>query len=571
MINIFFSCILVSFIIIVYGDFFCKKILISKEKENIYEKGIIGTILLSFFGLILNFIIPLNIIVNNTIIILAFIYYLFFLNYQKKIFFKILLISSLSSILIILNNVNRPDAGLYHLPFINILNENKIIIGLSNLHFRFGHISIIQYLSAIFRNSFLSDNGIIIPPAIIISLFLLFLLDKIINILKKKNCDLIFYLFLLLLLIFCLYTFSNYSKYGNDAPSYVYFFYLLILTLSVYKIKSITLHALSKIYIVSIFVILNKIFFILVIIIPLFFFYCKKKIFIKFNKSLIFGSLFIVAWIIKNFLVSGCLVYPLSQSCIKEISWINNSDIILQQLSGEAWAKSWPDFINQGAIANTAITVSMEEFIKNFNWINSWNLKHRQVIIEKLSPFIIFTLFLLPVIFLSKKNGLFLKKNRNNFNIIIFITLINFFGSVLWFFKFPLYRYGIPYIITFTSGLFILSIYISSKKKIFLNITIQKLIIYSSLTLFIFVNLIRIKNNYYFQYNNYPWPKIYSFSDSNKKIDPKVITKDGKILYYLNNSECMYGYAPCTNIIDSKIEIIYKEHLTYKFFTIKNK
>ena len=110
----------------------------------------------------------------------------------------------------------------------------------------------------------------------------------------------------------------------------------------------------------------------------------------------------------------------------------------------------------------------MEEFIKNFNWINSWNLKNRQVIIEKLSPFIIFTIFLLPVIFLSKKNGLFLKKNRNNFNILIFITLINFFGSVLWFFKFPLYRYGIPYIITFTSGLFILSIYISSKKKIFL-------------------------------------------------------------------------------------------------------
>ena len=251
MINIFFSCILVSFIIIVYGDIFCRKILISKEKENIYEKGIIGTILLSFFGLILNFIIPLNIIVNNTIIILAFIYYIFLLNYQKKTFFKILLVSSLSSILIILNNVNRPDAGLYHLPYINILNENKIIIGLSNLHFRFGHISIIQYLSAIFRNSFLSDNGIIIPPAIIISLFLLFLLDKIINILKKKNCDLIFYLFLLLLLIFCLYTFSNYSKYGNDAPSYVYFFYLLILTLSVYKIKNITLHELSKIYIVS--------------------------------------------------------------------------------------------------------------------------------------------------------------------------------------------------------------------------------------------------------------------------------------------------------------------------------
>ena len=39
----------------------------------------------------------------------------------------------------------RPDAGLYHLPFTKILNEEKLILGLSNLHFRFGHTSILQY------------------------------------------------------------------------------------------------------------------------------------------------------------------------------------------------------------------------------------------------------------------------------------------------------------------------------------------------------------------------------------------------------------------------------------------
>ena len=52
-------------------------------------------------------------------------------------------------LLIALSNTYRPDAGLYHLPYINILNENKIILGISNLHQRFGHTSIMQYLSAI--------------------------------------------------------------------------------------------------------------------------------------------------------------------------------------------------------------------------------------------------------------------------------------------------------------------------------------------------------------------------------------------------------------------------------------
>ena len=45
------------------------------------------------------------------------------------------------------SNEYRPDAGFYHIPYIQILNENKIILGLANIHSRFGHVSIIQYLS----------------------------------------------------------------------------------------------------------------------------------------------------------------------------------------------------------------------------------------------------------------------------------------------------------------------------------------------------------------------------------------------------------------------------------------
>ena len=33
---------------------------------------------------------------------------------------------------------------LYHLPYTSILNNEKIIIGLSNIHFRFAHTSIVS-------------------------------------------------------------------------------------------------------------------------------------------------------------------------------------------------------------------------------------------------------------------------------------------------------------------------------------------------------------------------------------------------------------------------------------------
>ena len=52
-----------------------------------------------------------------------------------------------------------------YFPYINILNENKIILGISNLHQRFGHTSIMQYLSAIHYNFIFGLNGTVIPLA----------------------------------------------------------------------------------------------------------------------------------------------------------------------------------------------------------------------------------------------------------------------------------------------------------------------------------------------------------------------------------------------------------------------
>ena len=84
-----------------------------------------------------------------------------------------MLISTLITfVLIIFSNVNRPDAGLYHLPYVSMLNDSKIIIGSSNIHFRFGHTSIMQYLSAINNNYLFKDNGVIIPLASVVSFFL---------------------------------------------------------------------------------------------------------------------------------------------------------------------------------------------------------------------------------------------------------------------------------------------------------------------------------------------------------------------------------------------------------------
>jgi len=175
-IKVFFCCFAVSYLILVYGHFF--KIIFLKLDQskliNDYELGLYGIIFLSFIALLINFVFPLNLLVNNLIFFIGIIYSIFKINQIRK-FIKISFITGIISFLIlILDHSNRPDAGLYHLPYISILNENKIIFGLTNVHFRFGHTSILQHLSAIFNNSFFGENGILIPISTIFSFVVIF-------------------------------------------------------------------------------------------------------------------------------------------------------------------------------------------------------------------------------------------------------------------------------------------------------------------------------------------------------------------------------------------------------------
>ena len=119
------------------------------------------------------------------------------------------------------DTVYRPDAYLYHLPFTQILNESKITFGIANIHFRFGHTSILQYLNAIFNNLLFRENGILIPAAIIFSSTVLYFCNEILNNFNKQRV-LPYYIFLLL--AYTLYGYNRYSEFGNDTIAHLFYF-----------------------------------------------------------------------------------------------------------------------------------------------------------------------------------------------------------------------------------------------------------------------------------------------------------------------------------------------------------
>ena len=160
------------------------------KQITIYEEGLIGLIILGFLSILINFFFPISKIITSTFFLFFILFFFFKKNLLISNIKKILIICFFSSIILILSKINTPDAGLYHLPFTQLINDFKILIGSSNIHYRFGAASTIQYVSAFFNNFLFKENGINIPVAVLFGLFISFFLDRLFFYLKeskKKN------------------------------------------------------------------------------------------------------------------------------------------------------------------------------------------------------------------------------------------------------------------------------------------------------------------------------------------------------------------------------------------------
>ena len=520
----------------------------------------VGAVTFSFIALVLNFFLPLNQLTNTLVYCVVVIIFLFKIkfNINKNFLFFLIISSFITFLLIIKSNVNRPDAGLYHLPYISILNENKVFFGLTNIHSRFGHVSILQYLSAINNNTIFSNNGISIPLASIVSYFYIYFFLDVWNIQKNNeqlNSSKIFSLFIL---IYIAYKVTRYSSFGNDAVAHLCYFYLISSILKE-KLKKINL---NKILLVSVFIFINKPMMGIVFAIPalIFFFQNNLKIHEIIKQTFSLPVLFLSIWLIKNLIISGCVIFPMKSSCVEKLPWTNIEQITSAQIEGQVWSKGWPDRTNK--------KISMQEFNKNFNWLETWSKKHMKYIINILIPYI---LILISILIFQKK----IKERKNlgydynDFKKRYLIAIsTSFVGIVSFFVIFPIYRYGYSYLVTFISLLILTFVKISTNNKR------NFLIIRFFLILSIIVFLAKQSQKLVINNNNTLWPNIYSFNNNEKnkmKITQKIKIKENFYYFYANKGDnlCMYSKSPCTSyIISDKIRHVKKNN--YSFFLTNN-
>ena len=222
------------------------------------------------------------------------------------------------------------------------------------------------------------------------------------------------------------------------------------------------------------------------------------------------------------------------------------------KIVNEAWSKGWPDFKSKNILKK-------KEYIKNFNWVETWFKNHFLFVLKKIMPVLIF-LFLNFLFFYFTKS---LKKNTYERNL-FFLFIFNFCFLLLWFLKFSVYRLGISQIylclILISYFVFIKNLNPAKLSNVFQYL---KFIIFFVAIIVLIKNSIRILDNS----KNELMPNIYYGLDNKDRIQKIYNKKDIFTHYNTKDSNlCGYSKSPCTHMDRN---FLVREYLGYKIYRIE--
>ena len=479
------------FLIFVHGIFFnniyYKFLGIKKDEKNFFTSILFGLISLSFISLLFNFFINLNSFFFKSIFI--FLIVLSFIKVEikdYKIFFKNTLLIFLISPL--LNFMPEGyDAALYHFPHQTWIREEKIIFGLSNIHDRFGLISLYNYLGANlwFNNTFGALPYLQGTYYLLFFSFLFFITN-----LKIKSSLWIVLSTILTLPIWFRYIEPSYGLV--DAPYGFLFYIVIILGLILLREKIskplINLFLISTCFAFTLkpsgILILPYTFLILTILV-------KKNLFFIFDKTnlkiFIFSFFIISVWIIKNVINTGCIVYPIQILCF-DLAWSDLEQVFNIKHAIKDFSYQYYKYINfiylkffllsywylllftifsiilvsiiyfnidLKKYKNTRLIISVSiiffilylyniSSLKGFNYLSQLNPEYNTITIFK-EFFILISIFLSSILitsFFLNKEAAFIKIN----NFVFFIPLLYlFFCFLVWISNAPSPRFAYGY------------------------------------------------------------------------------------------------------------------------------
>ncbi len=337
------SFIFITFSLIGYGTLVYN----IKKNQDLFFIIIVGYFIVGFVGLIIHFFFSISDAISIFLILLGiFLFFSKFKFFKKEIFASIIILISVSFLL--LGYSDHPiDANMYHHPYVSYLKSEKIIFSIANIEFRFGHISLLQYVQSIFTNNFFGPLAISSLNIIFFTFFLLYCYETLFSNSEDK------FVFLVVLLVSCfvLIKMGRYREFGNDLIPFLVSFYFLIKLLQEKISKKNNLNFSNLIYLplYSSFMLSHKISYIFSVLIFILVINRSNIKLIFNNRSLIFIFIsFTSLWLLKNYIETSCLVYPVVQTCLKNSGWYLTgiADPEKAMWLSEIWSKGFIDHPN---------------------------------------------------------------------------------------------------------------------------------------------------------------------------------------------------------------------------------
>tara|TARA_B100000886_G_scaffold152102_1_gene103551 strand:+ start:2782 stop:4467 length:1686 start_codon:yes stop_codon:yes gene_type:complete len=550
----FVSYFLIILSVVGHGVLMIKLTKTNVSTNEIGFVGLVGIFFLTLYSYLTHFFMSHGYL-HNIIFMAAGFAGLFF--FRSKILTKnnIIFLFSVFSVIFLAFIIfkTHDDFGYYHFPYSYYLNKFSMIIGIGPLNHGFRTPSSIFYLNSLFYLPYLDYYLYHIGAILIFGFSNIVLVSNIKkNFNKKKNNQ--FFFLNLLAFVFINIFFYRIAEHGTDRSAQILIFLFFIYILSLRENYEDYDNILPKLIVFLSIVISLKSFYILylIFIIPFVYYtikdkraYLINKIFE--NKIFYFSILMAVCVILVYYFNTGCLLYPIHQTCLSGVEWgIPVSEVSALNTHYQWWSKAGggPGYSHQ---------IPKELYIQNFNWLSNWIDKY---FFNKMSDFLLGLLFVMIVFIMT-----FRSKNRNsNFKNFKKNSLYYFLIIILlveWFLNHPSLRYG-GYII-FSLILFIPLSYLLSDYEISKNFKIKTTVIFFLvISIFVARNVDRIiyEINFYKANLN---QNMFFFTDKNHfRIHAKL--KDLSKIY--NN--CNQNVDNCKNNEDFDIKKSYGKMMLIK-------
>ena len=515
--------------------------------DDIGFVGLVGIFFLIWYSYLTHFFLEHDYLHNIIFIIIGLIsvyYFKFKILTKKNLIFLFLIFSIIFVAFIIFKT--HDDFGYYHFPYSYYLNKFSMIIGIGPLNHGFKTPSSIFYLNSLFYLPHLDYYLYHMGSILVLGFSNIILVSNIKKYLDQKDNNNFFFLNLLAFIFINIF-FYRIAEHGTDRSAQILIFLFFIYILSLREHYEKFDNILPKLIILLSLIISLKSFYILyfIFIIPFIYYILKDnkaylidKIFR--NPMLYFSILLGACVMLVYFFNTGCLLYPVQQTCISGIEWgIPKSEVSALNTHYQWWSKA-------GGGPGYSHEIEKELYIQNLNWLSNWIDKY---FFNKMSDFLLSLVFIsivLVIIFRSKKKKLINK----NFKINLFYYFCIILLLVEWFYNHPSLRYG--GFVIFALIFFIPLSHLLSKYEISQNFGFKIMIIFFLVSsIFIGRNVDRIFYEQNFYKANFK-QNMFFFTDKKYfSIDTKL-----KNLFKIYNN-CDLNINTCSNNEDFIIKKVY--------------